>query len=208
MAQQKQWSLKGDYFENCNCDLLCPCLFSAAPPMTSKPSHGACDVAIAFHIDKGSYDGVTLDGLNVAVIGHAPGPMAEGGMTLAAYVDERADERQTAALEAIFSGAEGGPMAAFAPLAGRHLGVKKVPIRYAIEGKIRSAEIPGILRMAVAPLPTLHEGGEIWTTAGHPVAPDRLALAVGQAGMSYADHGMTWDNSGRNGHYAPIAWSN
>lgn len=207
MAAQKKWRLTGDYFENCNCDVVCPCLVSPNAPMSGKPSHGTCDVALAFHIDKGEYDGVALDGLNVAVIGHAPGPMGEGNMTFAAYVDERADDRQTAALEAIFSGAEGGPIAAFAPLVGTHLGVKKVPIRYRVEGTNRTAEIPGVLRMGVAPLPTLAESGEMWVNAGHPVAPDRMALAVGLPGMSYADHGMTWDNSGRNGHYAPISWS-
>ena len=62
---------------------------------------------------------------------------------------------------AIFGGAEGGPMAAFAPLVGANLGVKKVPISYAIAGISRSAEIPGILHMAVAPLPTMHPSGEI-----------------------------------------------
>ena len=24
----------------------------------------------------------------------------------------------------------------------------------------------------------------------------------------YADHGMQWDDSGKNAHYAPIDWSN
>jgi hypothetical protein len=134
--------------------------------------------------------------------------MGEGNWTLAAYIDERADEQQTAALGAIFSGSEGGPMAAFAPLVGKHLGVKKVAIEYAITGKSRSAEIPGIMHMAVEPLPTMHSSGEIWATIGHPAAPDKLALAVGSKGSTFADHGMRWDNSGKNGHYAPINWSN
>ncbi len=43
---------------------------------------------------------------------------------------------------------------------------------------------------------------------GHPAAPDRLALAMGGPGSTFADYGMRWDNSGRNGHYAPISWSN
>lgn len=208
MSTHKTWRISGDYFENCNCDVVCPCLVSTAVPLTARPSQGHCDVAIAFHIDKGTYDGVALDGLNVALIGYAPGPMADGNLTLAAYIDERADDRQAEALGAIFGGAEGGPMAAFAPLVGTHLGVKKVPIRYAIDGTNRSAEIPGVMTMTVAPLPTLHESGEAWVSAGHPFAPDRMALAVGMAGNSYTDHGMVWDNSGRNGHYAPIAWSN
>jgi hypothetical protein len=208
MATQKKWRLSGDYFENCNCDVLCPCLVSTGAPLTARPSRGTCDVAIAFHIERGDYDGVPLDGLNVAVVAHAPGPMAQGNMALAAYVDERADDRQAAALEAIFSGAEGGPMAAFAPLVGKHLGARKVPIRYSVQGKRRSAEIPGVMSMAVEPIPTLHASGEAWLAGGHPIAPDRMALAVGAPGSTFADHGMRWDNSGRNGHYAPISWSN
>ena len=208
MAAQAKWQLSGDYFENCNCEFVCPCLVSPAAPLTSRPTRGTCDVALFFHIGKGSYDTTPLDGLNVAVIGHAPGPMGAGNWTIAAYIDERADDQQTAALGAIFGGAEGGPMAAFAPLIGTHLGAKKVAIRYSINGKSRSAEIVGILQMAVEPLPTMHPSGETWAALGHPVAPDKMALAVGIAGSTFADHGMRWDNSGKNGHYAPINWSN
>ena len=202
-----KWTLTGDYFENCNCNVVCPCLISAAAPLTGTPTRGNCDVALAFHIERGEYDGAPLDGLNVVVAAHVPGPMADGNWTLAAYIDQRADNRQAAALQAIFSGAEGGPMAAVAPLVGAHLGVRRAPITYTGQGKTRTAEIPEVLHMSVDPLPTLHPGGEIWASAGHPVAPDRLALAVGGAGSTYADHGMRWDNSGRNGHYAPISWS-
>jgi hypothetical protein len=208
MAGQTNWRLSGDYFENCNCDVVCPCLVSTAPPLTARPTQGVCDVALVFHIDKGSYGQVSLDGLNVAVIGHAPGAMADGNWTLGTYIDERADDEQAAALGAIFGGAEGGPMAAFAPLVGKHLGVKKVAIKYAINGKTRAAEIPGIMHMAVEPLGTMHPSGEIWGAMGHPVAPDKLAFAVGTRGSTFADHGMRWDNSGKNGHYAPISWSN
>ena len=202
------WQLTGDYFENCNCDVVCPCLASSAAPLTSRPSRGVCDVALIFHIDKGTYGDVALDGLNVAVIVHMPGPMADGNGTAAAYIDDRADDRQTAALGAIFTGAEGGPMAAVAPLIATQLGVKKVPIRYSIQGKSRSVEIPTIMQMAMEPIPTMHPSGEIWATLGHPVAPDRIALAMGRRGSTFADYGMRWDNSGRNGHYAPISWSN
>ncbi len=208
MAASRKWRLSGDYFENCNCDVVCPCLVSPGAPLTARPSQGVCDVALVFHIDAGTYDGVPLDGLNVAVVGHTPGAMGQGGWTLAAYIDERADDQQAAALGAIFSGAEGGPMAAFAPLVGTHLGVKRAPITYVITGKARSVEIPGVMHMGVEPLGSMHPSGELWAALGHPVAPDKLALAVGTAGSTFADHGMRWDNSGRNGHYAPISWSN
>jgi len=147
-----QWQLTGDYFESCNCNVVCPCLASSAAPLTARPTQGACDVALIFHVEKGDYGGLSIDGLNVAV--------------------------------------------------------KKAPIRYAISGKNRSVEIPGIMQMSVAPIPTMHPSGEIWANLGHPAAPDRLALAAGNPGSTFADYGMRWDNSGKNGHYAPINWSN
>jgi hypothetical protein len=203
-----QWQVSGEYFENCNCNVVCPCLVSTGAPLTARPSQGECDVVLVFHIEHGNYGAVSLDGLNVALAVHAPGPMADGNLSAAAYIDERADDQQASALGAIFTGSEGGPMAAFAPLITNQLGVKKVPIRYSVQGKSRSVEVPGIMQVAVEPLPTLHGSGEMWVAAGHPVAPDRMALAMGSAGSTFADHGMRWDNSGKNGHYAPINWSN
>ena len=62
MTNGTKWQLTGDYFENCNCDVVCPCLVSRSPPLTAKPTQGECDVAIAFHIETGSYGQVSLDG--------------------------------------------------------------------------------------------------------------------------------------------------
>src|SRR3569833_985242 len=208
MADQIAWQLTGDYFENCSCSLLCPCLMSAAPPLTAKPTEGFCDVPLMFHIDQGRYGDTPLDNLNVAVMLHAPGVMAEGNWSIAAYIDQRADDAQAKALAAIFSGAAGGPMAAFTPLISTNLGVSKVPITFRIDGKTRSAEIPGILHIAVDPLPTMHPSGEMWVNIGHPVYPARMAMAGGAAGNTFSDRGMRWDNSGKNGLYASIRWSN
>lgn len=205
---QIQWHFSGDYFENCNCSVVCPCLVSKAAPLTSRPTEGVCDLPLFFHIERGSYGAVVLDDLNVALVIHAPGPMAEGNWAVGAYIDQRADDKQTEALGAIFTGAAGGPIASFAPLIGKNLGAKKVPITYRVEGKKRSAEIPNILRMSVDPLPTMHPSGEMWANTGYPISPDKLAFAVGAPGSTFADHGMRWDNSGKNGLYAPIRWSN
>jgi hypothetical protein len=128
-----------------------------------------CNVPLIFHIESGKYGGLALDGLNVALAIQTPGPMAEGNWSVAAYIDQRADDKQTEAL---------------------------------------GAEIPGILHMSVDPLPTAHPSGEIWANTGHPVNPEKLAFAVGAPGNTFSDHGMRWDNSGKNGHYAPIRWSN
>jgi hypothetical protein len=203
-----QWQISGDYFENCNCSVVCPCLISTSRPLTSRPTLGVCDVAMAFHVDEGRYGGVLLNGLNAALAIHTPGRMADGDWTVAAYIDSRADDKQAEALTAIFTGSAGGPVSLFASLIGKVLELKKVPISYKTDGKKRSAEIPNILHMSVDPLPTNHPGGEMWANTGHPFSPDKLALGMGASGNSFTDHGMRWDNSGRNGHYAPIRWSN
>src|SRR5262244_1061788 len=80
IAMAAQWHLSGDYFENCNCSVVCPCLVSKAPPLTSRPTEGVCDVGVIFHIENGRYGDVTLDGLNVALAIHTPGPMGEASL--------------------------------------------------------------------------------------------------------------------------------
>src|SRR5215467_3231826 len=77
MADQVQWQLSGDYFENCSCTVVCPCLVSTAAPLTSRPTEGVCNVPLIFHIDSGRYGDVALDGLNVALAVQTPGPMAD-----------------------------------------------------------------------------------------------------------------------------------
>ena len=54
------WQFTGDYFENCNCDVVCPCLFSTKAQLTSQPTQGVCDVAIAVHIERGELDAAAV----------------------------------------------------------------------------------------------------------------------------------------------------
>ena len=56
------WHLSGDYFENCSCSIVCPCLVSAAAPLTSRPTEGFCNVPLIFHIESGRYGDIALDG--------------------------------------------------------------------------------------------------------------------------------------------------
>jgi hypothetical protein len=206
-STQTRWQIAGDYFENCNCNVVCPCLFSPKAPLTAQPTAGACEIAFAFHIDQGNYDDITLDSLNIALIVRTPGPMAEGNWTVALYLDERADEQQRQGLQAIFTGSVGGPLAALAPLISRVLGVKTAPITFHKEGKQRSVEIPHVMQLAIHAVPSMNPDEEIWAKNAHPFASS-IALAVGDEQSTWADYSMRWDNSGKNAHYAPINWSN
>ncbi|MGI8552948.1 MAG: DUF1326 domain-containing protein, partial [Dehalococcoidia bacterium] len=60
VSTQARWQFHGDYFENCNCEIVCPCLFSPAPQMSAQPTAGACEVGFGFHIESGRFGDATL----------------------------------------------------------------------------------------------------------------------------------------------------
>ena len=66
------WKLQGDYFEGCNCDSICPCIFLL------DPDKGYCNATVAWHIEKGHYAQTQLDGLNAVAVFVAPGNMFTG----------------------------------------------------------------------------------------------------------------------------------
>jgi hypothetical protein len=64
------WRIDGQYMETCNCNFLCPCITSN---LAARPTEGDCKAAIAMKIDKGSKDGVDLQGVSFVVLMRAPG---------------------------------------------------------------------------------------------------------------------------------------
>lgn len=203
MTSEERWSLRGDYFENCNCEILCPCIVRGGPAV---PTEGHCDVAFAFHIEEGDYQGVALDDLNFVVVAYTPGIMGDGDWTLANYVDERADQFQRAALERILSGDLGGPFERWMGLTSNYLGTRFCPITYTSKGHRRSVSIPDIIDFNIEGVVVGRrtEAMRLENT-GHPVSSS-LALATGTS-STYSDHGMVWDNTGRNGHYSTFQWT-
>ena len=116
------WQLKGTYFETCNCDVACPCVF------LSRPTEGECRVLVAWHVDQGKDGEVDLSGLNVAMAIHSPGHMMQTKWRAALYLDERASQAQKDALTRIFAGQAGGHPEVLASFVGDVLGVASVRI--------------------------------------------------------------------------------
>ncbi len=202
MTTTEQWRLKGEYFENCNCEILCPCVLPVSP---GDPTEGHCDVGLAFHIQEGDFNGVDMGGLNFVVAAYTPGNMGAGNWTTAFYVDERASEEQRQAMGRILSGDVGGPMARWMSLTTDFKGTTYCGISFEAQGNTRRVLIQGIMDFCVDGI-TAGRGREVMRleNTGHPVN-STLALARGKA-STYTDHGMTWDNTGKNGHYAPFEW--
>jgi len=195
------WNVAGRYMETCNCDFLCPCPTSGL----KKSTHGNCVFAMAFDVDRGSFDGTQLDGLKFIVVGSTPGNMIEGNWKVGLIVDQRADEKQSAALQSIVSGQAGGPMANLAPLIGQFMGVEPRPIRFEQNGS-RWSVAAGSLEQELEEIKGL--GGETMylDNAGHP-ASNRLGLGNAKKSKVHA-FGIDWEDSsgGNNGHHAPFEW--
>jgi hypothetical protein len=95
------WYIEGVEVSNCNCDYACPCQFESP-----RPTHGHCRGFAAVRIDKGHFGDVVLDGLCAALLYGWPGPIFQGNGECQAVVDQRADDKQRAALAAIVYGKE------------------------------------------------------------------------------------------------------
>jgi hypothetical protein len=195
-----QWKVSGTYFETCNCEAACPCVFG------SPPSSGECSVVVAWHIDQGALDGTKLDGLNVAIAIHSPGHMLKTKWRAAVFLDDKAAPPQAAALGKIFSGQAGGHPANLAAMIGEVLGVKSVPIEYRAEGKRRSLRIGTVGEVEIEALAG-PDGGEV-TIGNHPlcIAPGFPAVVARSKNARFHDLGINLEVNGKNGFYSRFSY--
>ncbi len=196
------WRVSGSYFESCNCDAACPCVFLSAP------TTGECTALIGWHIDDGQFEGLSVDGLNVALAVHSPGHMAETKWRVALYLDDRASEEQQAALGRIFSGAAGGHPAVLGAHIGEVLGVAAAPITYEADESSRAMRIGEVADVRIDA--TKGQGGRQVTISDHPLAvsPGQVLVAARSDHFRFADHGFNWEMSDLNGFYSPFVYEN
>ena len=162
------YQLEGRLLEVCSCDVLCPCWVGR------DPDGGTCDAAFAWHIDRGTIQGIDVSDLTVALSAHIPGNILKGGWQALVYVDDKATRQQQDALLAAFTGKLGGQLADTASLFGEVVGIERVPITCTVEEGKGTLTIGERVDAEVAPLkgPTgettrLHES-ILWTVPGTP----------------------------------------
>ena len=200
------WKISGQYMESCNCDYLCPCIYTNPQ---GRATHDHCTALLVFRIDEGQADGVDLAGGKFALVFKTGPVMADGNWVYGAVVD--GSDAQAAALERIAGGQAGGtPGMICGALVSDHRGVQRAKIAITEAGNKRSVDIPGVLKFDIEGVtPRNRPDGEpmaIDNTA-HP-ANRRLALAqasemtLGAFGLSESLLGQ-----GNNGHFAPFSWA-
>lgn len=195
-----KWALSGSYFEACNCEVACPCVF------TSPPTEEDCTVLLAWHIDKGKYDDTSLDGLNVALAIYSPGHMLKVKWDVALYLDEKAAPKQREALTSIYAGKAGGEPAALVPFINKVLGVKSAHIEFNLKGKERSMKIPGVAEMAVAALEGAGGKEVLLENIPFTAVPNQHTVVAKSKKLSFHDHGMNWNVSDKNAYYSPFSY--
>lgn len=195
------WKLVGMYFEACNCDAACPCVFLSAP------TTGECTVLIGWHVDEGTFGDTDLSGLNVLRAIHTPGHMLEVEWTAALYLDDAADQAQTEALTRIFTGQVGGSPSKLASHIGTDLGIRKLPIAFTANGKKRSVSIPDVAEVELTAI--VGQGNGDVTISGHPlcVAPGHDAIVSRSDHLRYTDHGMNWEISEKTAFFSPFGYA-
>lgn len=198
------WSVQGRYFENCSCDVPCPCTTS----LSLGADYDRCQVVLVFHVDSGEVDGVDVSGLTVAAVGDTPKVMTDGNWRLGVLIDAAASDEQAEKLGGVFSGALGGPMEALAPLIGENLGVERVPMEFSSEGLRHSVSLGDKGRVEIEDIVSFGvETGEPARLVGifHPVGSE---LTIAKAGDSQVDaFGLQPALAGQSGFSSAFAWS-
>ena len=199
------WQIAGQYYENCNCDYVCPC---APGQMQVKPTNGDCTFAMGFQIERGRFGDVALDGLGFCVVADTPEEMAKGNWSVCLIIDEGATAPQRDAIAAIASGSAGGPMAALGGLIGKFLGAESAPIVFLRDGNSWSVKAGNAFRIDGKGAKGLNSGGAPLQLAntGHPAA-DTFNLAH-PSSSHVAAFGLAWDDASdrNNAQYAPFSW--
>jgi hypothetical protein len=188
---------------SCNCDVFCPCVLSLGK---ARPTQGSCHSWFVFRLSEGYWDTTRLDGLCVALLLEAPGPMEEGNWTLGLYLDERADPSATAALTEIFTGRAGGPPGWWSLMISSDLGARQVPITFVDEGRGWQVGIPRILEGSVEPLAGAGGDGLVRiTNSRYWMAPDVVVCAGKKS--TIRDWGRNWNFAGKSAEFARFDWS-
>ena len=196
------WSIKGELFLNCSCDVFCPCVVSLGK---HQPTEGHCFAWMAVRIDSGAFGAADLSGLNIGLFVEIPGRMGEGGWKVGVYVDERASDAAYDGILQIFSGKAGGTTGLLGMLTSEILGVEKTSVIIETKGNNRKIvvgkKIQGEIEAVIGgdnKTPVMVKNTKYW------MGPD-VTVAEGKHSRVRA-FGRVWNFDGKSGEICQIDW--
>jgi hypothetical protein len=197
------WKLEGTYFENCNCDFVCPCTVTSN---VVDATGDRCQGVLNYHVRRGEVEGVDVSGRTVSVVFDTPKKMLDGGWRIGLIIDDKASKEQADKLTTVFAGKAGGPMAALAPLIGELLGIERLPIDYSDKGNRHSIKVGNEIAVEVEDF--VPEGGGEPTKLVGVAHPSNSTLTIARPIESKIKaFGMEFKNAGKSAFSSPFNWA-
>ena len=196
--------MEGQYFENCSCNVPCPCTVS----FDLGATYDRCKAFLVFQVESGKVDGVDVSGLTVAAVADTPKVMTDGNWRLGMLIDDQASDEQAEKLGAVFGGQLGGPMGALAPLVAEQLGVDRVPMEVSHENGTHRIRIGDGEIEVEEIVPFGKENGEPARLTGiaHPAGTDFAIARATKSNISVFDIDFAFE--GRSAFASPFSWAN
>jgi hypothetical protein len=202
----KAWAISGQYMESCNCDYLCPCIYTNPQ---SPATNDNCYDLMVYRIDEGHCGDIRLEGQTFALVVRTGNVMAQGGWVFGCVVDDGADESQRKILAAIASGEAGGPTSVIREnLVTDFRGVEFKLIAIEMDGLKRASSASGIFKFVIEGVPSRLVNGEPYylENTSHP-AGRKLALAkASEMRVEGFDLDLDLQGVSNNGNFAPFSW--
>jgi hypothetical protein len=198
------WKIEGQYFENCSCDVPCPCTVS----LDLGADRDRCNAFLVFQVESGEVDGVDVSGLTVAAVADTPKVMTDGDWRLGVLIDANASDEQAEKLGAVFGGQLGGPMEALGPLIGEQLGVERVPMEVSHQNGTHGIKIGDDGEIEVQEIvPFGKEDGTAARLTGifHPAGDDFAIAKATKSNVSV--FGLDHSFEGRSAFASPFSWA-
>lgn len=168
------YELNGRMSEVCSCKTLCPC-------SVGEPADGNnCGFSWVFHFDRGQINAIDVSGLNLVILGHHSGRVADRNVRLAVIIDEKASDAQQDALISAFTGKEGGPLADLAGLVQEVLGVVRAAVEFDVDKGTGRFSVEGVVEGEVEGFsskdgtPTTLSNSHLGDFYGHTSYPGRV----------------------------------
>ncbi len=202
MGTNPKWWAKGLLFENCNCQVVCPGHVHFEQLCTFE----RCVGYWAIHFEDGEFGGIPLAGVNAVVLYDTPQHMISGNWTEAILIDEQASADQRKSIEAIFSGAAGGPWAVLARFVSKRLATRFVPIEIEDLGTTKRVTVAGLLESSIEAIRGRDKTTPVtFENMFNQIHPPSQVIARG--GARYDDGEIAIRNENSHGLYSNFTWT-
>lgn len=197
----EQWRLTGKVLVACNCAWGCPCNFNA------RPTTGKCEGGWTWHIERGSFGDVALDGLSFSVYVNWPGAIHEGGGEGLLLIDANARGAQRAAIETLLGGKVGGPWGTLAWTWPKIHGPFDVAYDLHLDGVNTRARCGDYVEIECGPIRNPVTGAQSFPGI---TLPQGIVFKQGELGATTrfrVAHGIEYDHSGQYMALAPFEYA-